>query len=52
MFLLSYIGCIVEWNLIEDVLVSFLPIGHTHKDVDQAFSATYEVLGSIEAVKL
>ena len=39
-FLFCYLECLVAWGVFLEVQVSFLPIGHTHADIDQAFSCT------------
>lgn len=39
-FLFCYLECLVAWGVYEEIFVSFLPIGHTHSDIDQAFSCT------------
>ena len=42
-FLLGWLGCLVKWGVFKNIYVSFLPVGHTHEDIDQMFSrlATY-----------
>lgn len=42
-FMFGWLGCLVKWGMFKDVYVSFLPVGHTHEDIDQLFSrlATY-----------
>lgn len=42
-FLFGWLGCLVKWGVFKEVYVSFLPVGHTHEDIDQLFSrlATY-----------
>ena len=37
-FLLGYAGCLVRWGLFKKVVISFLPVGHTHEDIDQMWS--------------
>jgi hypothetical protein len=37
-YVLGYIGYLVERGVFEDAKVSFLPVGHTHEDIDQIFS--------------
>ena len=37
-YLLSYVELLVGLGVFQDVQVSFLPVGHTHEDIDQAFS--------------
>ena len=37
-FVLGYLGLLVAWRLFVTVIVSFLPVGHTHEDIDQFFS--------------
>lgn len=51
-FLLSYVDCLVLRGVFESVEVSFLPIGHTHTDIDQTFSSTAERLRRSDAPTL
>lgn len=37
-YLYGYLNLLVEFGVFEDVEVSFLPVGHTHEDIDQFFS--------------
>ena len=37
-FLYGYLALLVECGVFETVEVSFLPVGHTHEDIDQMFS--------------
>ena len=30
----------MQWDVFQDVEVAFLPVGHTHEDIDQVFSCT------------
>jgi hypothetical protein len=34
----AFLAWLVARGLLTDVLVSFLPVGHTHEDIDQMFS--------------
>ena len=34
----GYLDLLVEYGAFKDVEVSFLPVGHTHEDIDQFFS--------------
>jgi len=36
--MLGYLACLVQWGLFSQVYISFLPVCHTHEDVDQYFS--------------
>ena len=38
-FLLSYLELLVKKGVFEELQISFLPIGHTHANIDQAFSS-------------
>ena len=38
-YLLSYLELLVRKGVFEEVQLCFLPIGHTHADIDQAFSS-------------
>jgi len=51
-FLFSYVECLVAWGVFVEVHVSFLPIGHTHSDIDQTFSCTSKRLASNTAVTI
>ena len=37
-YLFGYLALLVEYGIFEYVEVSFLPVGHTHEDIDQFFS--------------
>ncbi|XP_070553722.1 uncharacterized protein [Ptychodera flava] len=37
-FLLSFASLLVEYDIFEEVVLNFLPVGHTHEDIDQMFS--------------
>ncbi|XP_071851801.1 uncharacterized protein [Apostichopus japonicus] len=37
-FVLSFAALLVERDIFEEVYIHFLPVGHTHEDVDQMFS--------------
>jgi hypothetical protein len=37
-FLFAYCQLLVKWNVFKRVYISFLPVGHTHEDIDQFFS--------------
>lgn len=39
-FLFCYLECLVAWGVFQEVFVSFLPVGHTHADIDQEFNFT------------
>lgn len=41
-YVLKYVAWLFQWKLFDDILVSFLPIGHTPEDIDQTFSVTLE----------
>ncbi len=51
-YFLSYIECLLMWNVFKEIEVSFLPIGHTHEDIDQAFSTTSAKLSTNNAITL
>lgn len=51
-FFFAYIESLVRWKLFHEVEVGFLPVGHTHEDIDQAFSTTSARLRVHEAVTL
>ena len=37
-YLFGYLGMLVELGVFEKIILSFLPVGHTHEDIDQLFS--------------
>ena len=37
-FVLSYLHFLVKSGTFNEIIVSFLPVGHTHEDIDQLFS--------------
>jgi hypothetical protein len=37
-YLLGFCAYLVHLGVVKDVVVSFLPVGHTHEDIDQLFS--------------
>ena len=37
-FLFGFLGLLVKMGVFEKVIVAFLPVGHTHEDIDQLFS--------------
>lgn len=51
-YLFSYLESLVQWCLFDEIIVGFLPIGHTHEDIDQTFSRTSERLRSKDAVTM
>ena len=32
-FMIGFAGCLVQWGIFKRVVVSFLPVGHTHEDI-------------------
>ena len=36
--MVGYLACLVAWGLTREVTLSYLPVGHTHEDIDQFFS--------------
>jgi hypothetical protein len=37
-YLFGFLGLLVFWGVFDKVLIAFLPVGHTHEDIDQFFS--------------
>ncbi len=37
-YVLGFCALLVAWLLFTEVIISFLPVGHTHEDIDQLFS--------------
>ena len=51
-FLFSYLESLIRWKLFDEIVVGFLPVGHTHEDIDQTFSRTSERLRCNDAITL
>lgn len=51
-FFFAYVESLVQWNVFDEVEVGFLPIGHTHEDIDQTFSSTSSHLRHSDAITL
>ena len=34
-YIIGYLALLVQWNLVQNVVLSFLPVGHTHEDGGQ-----------------
>jgi len=47
-FLFVYLAWLVSRDLFQRIEVSFLPVGHTHEDVDQMFSRTSVTLKDVD----
>ena len=37
-YLFGFLGLLIKEDVFEKIIVSFLPVGHTHEDIDQLFS--------------
>ena len=37
-YLFAYLGLLVDWNVFKKIELNYLPVGHTHEDIDQMFS--------------
>ena len=51
-FFFSYLELLVANGVFKEIQVSFLPIGHTHADIDQSFSAISSHLRQNNAITL
>lgn len=51
-YFMSYFQMLVACGVFVEVQVSFLPIGHTHADIDQAFSSVSRRLNDNKAVTM
>lgn len=51
-YMLGYLEILVAWGVFTEVHASFLPLGHTHTDIDQLFSRTATRLHTHSAVTL
>ena len=46
-YVFGYCGLLVKCGLFKEVNVHFLPVGHTHEDIDQLFSRIAVLLKSL-----
>jgi len=51
-YTLGYLEFLVSWGVFIEVYASFLPLGHTHSDIDQLFSRTATRLHTYQAITL
>ncbi len=51
-YIFAYIESLIRWNIFDQVEVGFLPVGHTHEDIDQTFSRTSDRLRCNNAITL
>ncbi len=51
-YLFAYMESLIHWNIFDEVTMGFLPVGHTHEDIDQTFSRTSDRLRSNNAITL
>ena len=49
-YFMAFMEMLVARGIFQSVYVSFLPVGHTHEDIDQAFSCTSRFLRVHEAI--
>lgn len=51
-FFFGFLEYLVHHGVFKHIFVGFLPVGHTHEDIDQAFSRTADRLRSNDAITL
>lgn len=51
-YVLSFVSLLVELKIFKEAYIHFLPVGHTHEDVDQMFSCVARQLKSRNALTL
>ena len=42
--MMAYLGALVDSGVFGRIVLSFLPVGHTHEDIDQMFSTFSKAL--------
>lgn len=52
LFMFLYLESHVAWSVFEEVIVSFLLVGHTDEDIDQTFSRTSNILCLFDSITL
>ena len=48
-YLMAFLALLVEHNVFKKIVLSFLPVGHTHEDIDQFFSCISRTLRFYDA---
>ena len=48
-YLMGYLGTLIKDGVIKQAFVNFLPVGHTHEDIDQLFSRVSTYLRRFDA---
>ena len=51
-WMISYLSLLVEIGMFDLIKMSFLPVGHTHEDIDQAFSRIAVHLNRHDAIAM
>ena len=49
-YLMAYLSLLVEWGVFKEIEVGYLPVGHTHEDIDQMFSRFAIALETNDAI--
>ena len=50
--MISYLSLLVEVGMFDYIKMSYLPVGHTHEDIDQAFSRIAVYLNRHDAIDM
>jgi hypothetical protein len=51
-FVMAYLSLLVHRKIFKEIEISFIPVGHTHEDIDQLFGTISSMLKSRTAVTL
>ena len=51
-YVFGYLGLLVQRKVFKEVILSFLPVGHTHEDIDQMFSKFSAYLKGHDAITI
>jgi hypothetical protein len=51
-FMIGFLGYLIQQGVFKSIVLSFLPVGHTHEDIDQVFSRLSVYLACHDAITM